>query len=134
MDNINWQDSNIFTNIARGEAKVYVRDGYKCIPVEINITVPNLINVITPNDDGINDFVDYSALANKQNLEIAIFDRYGYKMFQADKTNGYKWAGTTNGSKKVPTGNYWYSVSWNENNKNSTPIKFSGWIVVKNRE
>lgn len=134
MDNINWQDSNVFTNIARGEAKVYVRDGYKCVPVEVNITVPNLINVITPNDDGINDFVDYSALANKQNLEIAIFDRYGYKMFQADKTNGYKWTGTTNGSKKVPTGNYWYSVSWNENNKNSTPIKFSGWIVVKNRE
>ncbi|KAA2221244.1 T9SS type B sorting domain-containing protein [Chryseobacterium sediminis] len=134
MDNINWQDSNIFTNITRGEAKVYVRDGYNCVPVEVNITVPNLINVITPNDDGINDFVDYSALANKQNLEIGIFDRYGYKMFQADKTNGYKWAGTTNGSKKVPTGNYWYSVSWNENNKNSTPIKFSGWIVVKNRE
>ncbi|MDR6372606.1 gliding motility-associated-like protein [Chryseobacterium bernardetii] len=134
MDNINWQDSNVFTNIARGEAKVYVRDGYNCVPVEVNITVPNLINIITPNDDGINDFVDYSALANKQNLEIAIFDRYGYKMFQADKTNGYKWAGTTNGHKKVPTGNYWYSVSWNENNKNSTPIKFSGWIVVKNRE
>ncbi|MDR6488931.1 gliding motility-associated-like protein [Chryseobacterium vietnamense] len=134
MDNINWQDSNVFTNIARGEAKVYVRDGYNCVPVEVNITVPNLINIITPNDDGINDFVDYSALANKQNLEIAIFDRYGYKIFQADKTNGYKWAGTTNGHKKVPTGNYWYSVSWNENNKNSTPIKFSGWIVVKNRE
>ena len=134
MDNINWQDSNIFTNIARGEATIFVRDGYNCTPVEVNITVPNLINVITPNDDGINDFVDYSALANKQNLEIGIFDRYGYKMFQADKTNGYKWAGTTNGSKKVPTGNYWYSVSWNENNKNSTPIKFSGWIVVKNRE
>ncbi|MGE8535923.1 MAG: gliding motility-associated C-terminal domain-containing protein [Chryseobacterium sp.] len=134
MDNINWQDSNIFTNIARGEATIFVRDSYNCTPVEVNITVPNLINVITPNDDGINDFVDYSALANKQNLEIGIFDRYGYKIFQADKTNGYKWAGTTNGSKKVPTGNYWYSVSWNENNKNSTPIKFSGWIVVKNRE
>ena len=91
---------NVFTNIARGEAKVYVRDAYNCVPVEVNITVPNLINIITPNDDGINDFVDYSALANKQNLEIAIFDRYGYKMFQADKTNGYKWAGTTNGHKK----------------------------------
>ncbi|MFZ4930714.1 T9SS type B sorting domain-containing protein [Chryseobacterium sp. Mn2064] len=133
MDNINWQDSNIFTNIARGEAKVYVKDAYNCTPIEINITVPNLINIITPNDDGINDFVDYSALSGKQNLEIAIFDRYGSKIFQADKTNGYKWAGTTKGSKKVPTGNYWYSVSWKENNKHSTPINFSGWIVVKNR-
>ncbi len=134
MDNINWQDSNTFTNVARGEAKIFVKDSYNCEPIEINITVPNLINVITPNDDGINDFVDYSALSGKQNLEIGIFDRYGYKIFQADKSNGYKWAGTTNGSKKVPTGNYWYSISWKENNKNSTPINFSGWIVVKNRD
>lgn len=134
MDNIIWQDSNIFTNVSRGEAKVFVKDNYNCTPIEINITVPNLVNVITPNDDGINDFVDYSSLAGKQNLEIGIFDRYGYKIFQADKTNGYKWAGTTNGSKKVPTGNYWYSVSWKENNRTSTPINFSGWIVVKNRD
>lgn len=134
MDNINWQDSNIFTNLARGEAKVYVKDSYDCEPIAINITVPNLINVITPNSDGVNDVIDYSALSGKQNLEVSIFDRYGYKLFQADKSNRYTWDGTTNGSKKVPTGNYWYSVTWNENNKNNTPIKFSGWIMVKNRE
>ncbi|MGN7865331.1 T9SS type B sorting domain-containing protein [Chryseobacterium sp. 22458] len=134
LDNINWQESNVFTHVARGEAKVFVKDSYNCTPIQVDITVPNLINVITPNDDGINDFVDYSALSGKQNLEIGIFDRYGYKIFQADKSNGYKWNGTTNTSKKVPTGNYWYSISWKENNKNSTPITFSGWIVVKNRD
>lgn len=134
MDNINWQDSNVFTNLARGEAKVYVKDSYNCEPIIINITVPNLINVITPNSDGVNDVIDYSALSGKQNLEVSIFDRYGYKLFTADKSNRYTWDGTTNGSKKVPTGNYWYSVTWNENNKNNTPIKFSGWIMVKNRE
>jgi Legume-like lectin family. len=134
MDNINWQDSNVFTNITRGEAKVYVKDSYNCTPIEIAITVPNLINVITPNDDGVNDFVDYSALSGKRNLEISVFDRYGYKIFQADQSNGYKWNGTIHGSKKVPTGNYWYSVTWNENNQKNTPIKFSGWIMVKNRD
>jgi gliding motility-associated-like protein len=134
MDNINWQDSNVFSNLPRGEAKVFVKDSYDCEPIVINITVPNLINVITPNGDGVNDIIDYSALSGKQNLEISIFDRYGYKLYKADKSNQYKWDGTTNGSKKVSTGNYWYSVTWNENNKNSTPIKFSGWIMVKNRE
>lgn len=133
MDDVNWQDSNVFTNVARGEAKVFVKDNYNCTPIEINITVPNLINVITPNDDGINDAIDYSALANKQNLDINIYDRYGVQLFKADKANRYRWDGTANG-RRVPTGNYWYSISWNENNKNSTPIKFSGWIVVKNRE
>ncbi|WP_153397383.1 T9SS type B sorting domain-containing protein [Chryseobacterium vaccae] len=134
MDNVHWQESNIFTNVARGETKIYVKDSYDCDPIIVNITVPNLINVITPNGDGVNDAIDYSALAGKLNLEIGIFDRYGYKLFLADKSNKYRWDGTTNGSKKVPTGNYWYSVTWNENNKNRTPIKFSGWIMVKNRE
>lgn len=134
MDNIQWQDSNIFNNVPRGETKIYVKDSYDCEPIQINITVPNLINVITPNGDGVNDAIDYSALSNKKNLEIGIFDRYGYKLFQADKSNRYVWDGTTNGSKKVPTGNYWYSITWNENNSKNTPIKFSGWIMVKNRE
>lgn len=133
LDNVNWQDSNVFTGISRGMHKVYVRDVYECEPIEINITVPNLINVITPNGDGQNDFIDYSALAGKIDLTFNVFDRYGSKLHQGDKTNRYIWDGTANG-RRVPTGSYWYSVTWNENNKNKTPIKFSGWIMVKNRD
>lgn len=133
MDNIAWQDSNVFANIKRGDHKIYVKDAYDCEPIEIGIVVPNLVNVITPNGDGINDIIDYSALANKRNLIFNVFDRYGNKIFQADKMNNYKWDGTT-GNKKVPTGNYWYSVSWNENDKKGTPIKYTGWVLVKNRE
>lgn len=130
----NWQDSNVFSNISRGDHTVYVRDNYKCVPVQISVVVPNITNVITPNGDGMNDVIDYSALSGKQNLVLSIFDRYGSKIYQADKTNGYKWDGTSNGGKKASTGNYWYSVTWNENNKQSTQIKFSGWVLLKNRE
>ena len=134
IDNVNWQDSNVFTGITRGDHTIYVKDSYDCEPIQVNIVVPNLVNVITPNGDGINDVIDYSALAGKENLVLSIFDRYGAKVYQADKTNGYKWNGTTNGSKRVSTGNYWYSVTWNEKNKTKTPIKYSGWLMVKNRE
>ena len=134
MDNINWQDSNIFTNLSRGDHKVYVKDSYNCAPMEVGVVVPNLVNVITPNGDGINDVIDYSALANKTNLVFSIFDRYGIKIHEGNKQNGYKWDGSVNGIGKVPTGNYWYSVTWNENDKKSTLIKYSGWVVVKNRE
>ncbi|CAH0146068.1 T9SS type B sorting domain-containing protein [Chryseobacterium sp. Bi04] len=133
MDNIIWQNSNVFTNISRGNHKVYVKDAYDCDPIEISVVVPNLVNVITPNGDGINDGIDYSTLADKQNLILNIFDRYGTKIHQADKSNGYKWDGTVSG-KKIPTGTYWYSMTWNENDKKNTPIKFSGWIMVKNRD
>jgi len=134
MDNISWQDSNVFTNVPRGSGMVYVKDAYDCNPISVEITIPNIINVITPNNDGVNDVLDYSELGHKSNLVIDIFDRYGTKIYQANKANGYKWDGTTNGSKKVSTGSYWFSVSWNEPNTKQTPVKYSGWILVKNRE
>lgn len=133
LDNIVWQDSNIFSNLPRGDHKIFVKDAYDCDPIEVGIVVPNLINVITPNADGVNDVIDYSALAGKQNLVINIYDRYGTKIHQADKLNGYKWDGTI-GGRRAPTGTYWYSVLWNENNKKNTPVKFTGWVLVKNRE
>lgn len=133
LDKIIWQPSNVFNNIARGTYKVYVKDAYDCEPIAVTVVVPNLINLITPNGDGVNDVVDYSAIADKQNLVLTIFDRYGTKIHQGDKTNGYKWDGKIAG-KNIPTGTYWYTVTWNENDKKNTPFKFSGWIVVKNRE
>ncbi|MBV8326289.1 T9SS type B sorting domain-containing protein [Chryseobacterium sp.] len=133
MNAINWQDSNVFNNVSRGDHKVSVKDSYHCNPIEIAIVVPNLVNVITPNADGINDVIDYSALGNKQNFVMDIFDRYGNRVYRADRSNGYKWDGTVAG-KRVPTGTYWYSVTWTENDKKNTPVKFSGWVLVKNRE
>ncbi|WP_223558119.1 lectin-like domain-containing protein [Chryseobacterium lathyri] len=133
LNGIDWQDSNIFTGLHRGEVKVFVKDFYNCSPVEVQITVPNLINAITPNGDNVNDFIDYSALAYKKNLVFIVYDRYGNKLYEADKTRNFKWDGTAFG-KKILTGTYWYSISWNENDKNNTPTKYSGWVLVKNRE
>lgn len=133
LDNVSWQDSNVFTKISRGIHKVYVKDAYDCEPMEVEVTVPNIINVITPNGDGMNDIIDYSALGSKIDLTFNVYDRYGTKLHQGDKTNNYKWNGTASG-RKVPTGSYWYSVTWNENNKTKTPVKLTGWIMVKNRD
>ncbi|KMQ67186.1 hypothetical protein ACM39_15555 [Chryseobacterium sp. FH2] len=134
LDNIHWQDSNIFTEVPRGIGVVYVKDAYDCEPIEVDYTNPNIINVITPNGDGVNDVLDYSALAGKTNLVFSIYDRYGTKIYQGDKSNDYKWSGNVGNGKKVSTGSYWYDVSWSEPNKKQTPIKFTGWILVKNRE
>lgn len=133
IDNINWQDSNIFPDLPRGDVTVYVKDNFNCVPQQVNVTIPNIINVITPNNDGVNDILDYSSLAHKPNLTFSIFDRYGVKMFEGNKDKGYKWDGTV-GGKRISTGNYWFSITWNENNRTQTPVKFSGWILVKNRE
>lgn len=133
LNGTDWQDSNTFTGLHRGEAQVFVKDFYNCMPVEVQITVPNLINAITPNGDNVNDYIDYSALAYKKNLVFIVYDRYGNKLYEANKMRDFKWDGTASG-KKILTGTYWYSISWNENDKNNTATKYSGWVLVKNRE
>lgn len=131
LDGINWQDSNVFTGLPRGENKVYVKDSYDCNPISVQVTVPNLINAITPNGDNKNDYIDYSALSYKKNVVFTVYDRYGNMLYRADKIRNYTWDGTSNG-KKIVTGTYWYTVTWTENDKNNTETKYSGWVLVKN--
>lgn len=133
MDNTTvWQDSNTFNSLTRGQHTFYVKDSYDCKPVPVELTVSNLINIITPNGDGKNDVIDYSALAYKNNLVFEIYDRYGNKLYTADKLRNYTWDGSFFG-RKVPTATYWYTISWNETNKNHTSIRYNGWVAVKNR-
>lgn len=132
-DNIVFQDSNVFSNLPRGQNTFYVKDINNCEPVTVEITVPNLINAITPNGDSKNDYVDYSVLAYKQDMIFTVYDRYGNKVHVADKNNGYRWDGKFN-DRKVYTGTYWYSISWIEPNAKKTPVKYTGWILVKNKE
>ncbi|TXF77210.1 T9SS type B sorting domain-containing protein [Chryseobacterium sp.] len=133
VDNVVWQDSNTFSNLPRGQNTFYVKDTYDCEPVIVEVTVPNLVNAITPNGDGSNDYVDYSALAYKTDLKFSIYDRYGNLVHIGDKTNNYRWDGKFS-DRKVHTGTYWYHINWTEPTPAKTPVKFTGWILVKNRE
>jgi gliding motility-associated-like protein len=132
IDGINWQDSNVFTELPRGQNTFYVKDSFDCDPVTVEITVPNLINVITPNEDGINDYLDYSALRYKENLTFSIYDRYGHRVHLGDKNNDYRWDGRYI-NKKVMTGTYWYHITWTEPDGTKAPVVYKGWILVKNR-
>jgi len=129
----NWQDSNVFTGLTRGQHTFYVKDTYNCDPTSVEVTIPNLLNAITPNGDNKNDFIDYSELAYKENLSFVIYDRYGNMIFTGNKFNNYKWDGK-HYDKKLVTGTYWYHINWNETNKEKTPIHYTGWILVKNIE
>ncbi len=131
LDNIHFQLSNVFTNIPKGLHIAYVKDFYNCAVVQMDFLIINLINVITPNDDGINDVSDYSVLKMKKDVKIEIYDRYGKLVFTSEKGN-FIWNGTLNG-RKVATGSYWYSLSWVEPFTNS-PVSYKGWILVKNRD
>jgi gliding motility-associated-like protein len=132
LDKMFWQDSNVFANLTRGVYTVYLKDSRSCNPISVEVTLPNIVNIITANNDGKNDVVDYSALSSKDNLQFVVFDKFGSRVFVADKFTNYKWDGTIFG-KKLPTDTYWFTLTWNEKDKNKTPFKYSGWILLKNR-
>lgn len=130
IDNINFQSSNVFTNVPRGMHTVYVKAADGCEVVQAPFLVLNLVNVITPNGDGYNDVLDYSDLSIKNNVSIKIFDSYGTMLFQSEGKN-YIWNGKYNG-RPVSTGTYWYLLNWEEPGSNQK-VNYTGWILVKNR-
>lgn len=130
IDNVVWQSSATFNNLPRGMNTFYVKDANNCEPVAVELTVPNLINAITPDGDGFNDVIDYRALALKKDFNFSVYDRYGNRLHVADGKNGYSWNGMA-GGKKLITGTYWYAITWIE--PTGITVKFNDWILVKNK-
>lgn len=63
-------------------------------------------NVITPNNDGMNDLLRIPCVASDPNSQLKVFNRWGDLVYE---TNHYKndWGGTYNGN-PLPNGTYFY--------------------------
>ena len=75
------------------------------------IEVPNFF---TPNGDNENDFWAPNNRDFFPNIEVVIYDRYGRVVAKLDNVS--EWDGTYE-SKEVPTGDYWYVVNANDEEK-----------------
>lgn len=131
VDNSPYQSSDTFTNVTAGIHKAYVISADNCEPVEKEFSVVEIYNMISPNDDGVNDVLDMSLLRLKNNVKFQIFDRAGQKLFDGTTANNYIWTGKLNG-KTLPTSSYWYIIEW-QDSENSPPVKYAGWVLLKNR-
>lgn len=131
LDGINYQSSNIFNNVPYGQNTVYVISAENCNPVTQTFTVIRLLNVITPNGDGFNDYLDYSDLNYKNDVVMQIFDRNGALIFTGNKANYYTWDGKQSG-RPVPSTSYWYVIQWKDPGSD-TVTQYKGWVLVKNR-
>ncbi|GAA0733623.1 hypothetical protein GCM10009430_47950 [Aquimarina litoralis] len=114
LDEGNWQDSNVFTNVSRGEHTAYVRDKKLC--GELSVVLEPFVDYpsyFTPNGDGINDSWNISGSDSVVIRSIRIFDRYG-KLLK-DLGPSSTWDGTYNG-RLLPSSEYWFAVSYLEEN------------------
>ena len=128
LDGSPYQSSNVFT-VSKGDHIIEVKDA--CGSVVQKFSIIGIKNVITPNDDGINDFIDYSDLLTKIDPRFEIYDRNGKVVFRGSPENRYIWNGKSAG-RELPTSSYWYILEWNESSTSQRTQK-SGWILLKNR-
>lgn len=129
---ISWQQSNVFTGLQNNATyQIQVRTvGTHCVGA-LEFFTFHVANIITPNQDGINDTLDLTALSGFNNFTGSIYDRYGSEMFRFSKQNMI-WNGTV-GGKKLPTATYWYKFNF-QYPKSKANMSQSGWIMLKNRE
>jgi gliding motility-associated-like protein len=110
LDGINYQNSNIFSNLSEGDYTVYVNDTKGCGEIFQSFTILDYPKFFTPNGDGFNDFWFIKNL-NKRNLQqstLSIFDRYGKFVYQINYENSV-WDGTINGN-NLPSSDYWFVI------------------------
>ncbi|MCY0968024.1 choice-of-anchor L domain-containing protein [Chryseobacterium wangxinyae] len=131
-DGAHWQDSNIFNNLTDNTTyNLLVRiKGTSCVGT-IEFFTLEINNVITPNQDGVNDVLNLSGLTGFNNFTGSVYDRYGVEVFRFSKERPI-WDGTVSG-KRLPTATYWYKFNF-EYNKSKVQMSRSGWIMLKNRE
>jgi gliding motility-associated-like protein len=92
-----------------------VTDGNGCVGQDsINIEIIenfNLVvnNLITPDNNGVNDFWEIGNIENYSNANVYVYDRWGVEVL---KTTNYQndWNGVS-GTDQLPDGTYYYIIS-----------------------
>lgn len=121
-----WQISSRFRYVNKGKYIVKVRSENGECYTDLHAEAFVLTNVITPNNDGINDVWDLSqVLVNYLNAEIQVFNRFGKLIKTIDQFDQFKWDGKIDG-KPIPSESYWYKIDL----KNGQQME--GSLLIKN--
>jgi gliding motility-associated-like protein len=107
LDNNNFQDQNIFTNLGTGLYDVYVRDKLGCGVIQQQVWLLNYPRFFTPNGDGYHDLWLIENSGNEPDFKVEIFDRYGKLLKVLYKDQG--WDGRYN-DREIFSDDYWFVV------------------------
>lgn len=112
LDGEVYQASNVFENMTAGVYTIYVREiGSDCYVVKEFMHVTDIPNVITPNNDGFNDYFD---LTGWDVHKLEIYSRYGVLVYS--KSNYLdEWHGQSDGGDNLPVGTYFYVMQYGDN-------------------
>jgi gliding motility-associated-like protein len=113
------QESNVFENVNPGNHIITVYDVNGCsAPIQESVLLIDYPKYFTPNNDGTNDIWQINGIHNLDDWSISIFDRYG-KLLEKLNENYPFWNGLYN-NKTLPASDYWFTISYTENNVKKT--------------
>lgn len=109
---------NTFNVTVDSNITIMVRDQNGCeatliMPFDFE-GMPEMPNFFTPDGDNLNDYWYPENREYFPFIDVIIYDRYGRVVARLDQVK--KWDGTYEG-KPLPTGDYWYVVYANDNEK-----------------
>ncbi|MDR6764240.1 gliding motility-associated-like protein [Flavobacterium sp. 2755] len=109
VDDVYYQDSNVFYDVPGGLQTAYVREKSGCgNGVPLNFVVLVFPAFFTPNGDTHNDIWEVTGMENYPQAEVTIFDRYGKLIAQLNASN-MSWDGTLERT-PLPASDYWYAL------------------------
>lgn len=82
-------------------------------------------NILTPNNDGINDFIDFTKY-NLSYLNFTVYNRWGNKVFESNNSK-LKWNAINQSNENLKDGVYYFIL---EANQNETTSKTKGFITI----
>lgn len=115
LDGINYQVSNVFTQLNSNEHTVFVYDENQCGIATKNFTTLMIPKYFTPNGDGIHEKWNLKGIklgTNEQTI-VSVFNRFG-KLIKQFLLIGEGWDGTLNGT-PLPADDYWFIVNLDNN-------------------
>ena len=122
-------EKTIYVRVTAANGCFVVKNFQLLIPPKPG-NVFSLPNVLTPNNDGLNDVWDYSALKNTELIEMKIFDRFGALVYQHQSAEKYFWSGKDLSGKSMKTAAYWAVFTYR--NTDGKMVTESMWILLKN--
>jgi len=130
--------NNSLTGLKAGTYSVTVTDKNMCqtnqsyVIVKVDCSVAlNIHNVVTPNNDGLNDALVIEGIEKFPHCSLEIFDKWGDMVYDK-KDYDNSWDGRNkNNSGPLPAGTYYYLLKLNTSDAPNGKSEYTGFVMIQ---